>query len=170
MSLQSKQASSIFPTPLFVSKLASLSIAAATIIPEAIALLFLVGICLFSNQLVTSMGESAFTAISTKTFDLKGSAQLSLVFKGRGAAAAIAGRLSFWVGGGLRCIEVLIHELIHLISIYLNDIISKSLIIWDFKSVENHRSRNISKIEVIKLSVHTNGWKFIRFWSGIYIE
>jgi hypothetical protein len=116
------------------------------------------------------VGKSALTAISTETFDLKGPAQLSLVFEGRGAGAAVTGRLSFGVGGRLRGVEVLVHELIHLISIYLNDIISNSMNIYDFKSVENHRSRNISKIEVIKLSVHTNSREFIGFWGVIFIK
>jgi hypothetical protein len=82
-----------------VSKLASLSIRAAPIIPEAVALLLLVGISLLSHQLVTPVGESALGTISTESLDLEGPAELSLVFKGRGAGAAVTGGLAVGTAG-----------------------------------------------------------------------
>jgi hypothetical protein len=118
MSLKAKQACSIFPSSLIMAKLASLSIAAAPIIPKAITLLLFVGVSLFSNELMTSMGKSTFVSIATKTLDLKGSAQLCFVFKGRTTATTVTGRLSLRVGGGLRLAKVLIYELIHAISMY----------------------------------------------------
>jgi hypothetical protein len=118
MSLKAKQACRIFPSSLFMSKLASLSIAAAPIIPKTITLLLFVGVSLFGNDFMTSMGKPALVSIPTKTLNLKGSAQLSFVFKGRAAATTVTGRLSLRVGGGLGLTKVLIYELIHVISMY----------------------------------------------------
>jgi hypothetical protein len=132
-----------------VSKLASLSIRAASVIPETVALLLLVGISLLSHQLVTTVGESALGPVSTETLDLEGPAELSLVFEGRWAAVAVTGGLAVGAGRWLGGIEVLVHELIHVISIYLNDIIGQLNQSDDLKSVENDGSQKGSIIKSI---------------------
>lgn len=74
---------------------------------------------------MTPVGEPALAAVSAEALDLEGPAELGFVFEGGGTAAAVAGGLAVGAAGGLGGVEVLVHELVHVISIYLNDIIDQ---------------------------------------------